>query len=125
MAVEIVQVHGTYFTRFLPDEPIEASEAHCIAQTCGTVEMVPIPDPEYPPIDPEAVTGSEEARAWWSSTAGKMERKRRREAKEERERAYRRFLNHEQEVLNARKRLWAEDAMRCGLPNPYPEAFGK
>jgi hypothetical protein len=129
MTVEIVKIHGKVFTRFLPsDDTIEASEAHCTSQTCGTVDGIIPAEIEYRHISHEESQASVPYGAvywkeWWEGPAGKCERRYRRDRKIERERRIAAFDKEQTEILMARKRLWAKDAMRCGLPNPFPQAF--
>jgi hypothetical protein len=126
MTVQIVKIHGKVLTRFVPgDEPIEASEAHCTSQTCGTADGIIPAEIEYQPIsreesDASIGKGGEFWKEWWEGPGGKFEREDRRKRKNERHRQIAEFERSERENLNARKRLWASDAMRCGLSNPFP-----
>lgn len=126
MTASIVRIHGRLFARIEPTEDdIIASETHCTCQTCGTTDGIVPTDWEYEDITPEQAqasvpNGAKYWKAWWDSPAREREMQCRRDLKIERKRRRERFEQDQEEKLNTRKRAWATQAMRCGLPNPYP-----
>jgi hypothetical protein len=124
MATEIVNIHGRLFARFEPPfDPITVDETHCISQTCGTIDGIAQAQWEYPDPTPEEV----EAQAQWEREF-QAEKRAGREAKKRVERlkleiARKKMDLEAAEELAGRQRGWARDAMHCGLPNPFPEAF--
>jgi hypothetical protein len=95
-------------------------------QTCGTNDGIVPAEIEYHGMTPEEARATptvQQNAEWWAGPQGAAERKFRKERKLERERCRQVWRQDQQAELDARKRQWASDAIRCGLPNPFPEVF--